>query len=173
MYKIIGSDQKIYGPVTAELVRQWLAEGRLSPATLVQAEGSAEWKALSAFPEFAPPPPPPGAAAPAPQAVLPPQPPRAVAMMPESNSAATWGFIFGLLSIIPCCCCGFVFAIAGVILSSVGLTRANRLPQEEGKTLAIVGLILSILGLASGAISTLLLGILRHGPGQFNYHWNW
>ena len=33
MYKIIGSDQKVYGPVTAEQLRQWLAEGRVNPST--------------------------------------------------------------------------------------------------------------------------------------------
>ena len=53
MYKIIGADQKEYGPVTAEQLRQWLAEGRVNARTLVQAEGAPEWKTLSAFTEFA------------------------------------------------------------------------------------------------------------------------
>ena len=53
MYRIIGGDQKEYGPVAAEELRRWIAEGRLSGQSLVQAEGSSEWKPLSAFPEFA------------------------------------------------------------------------------------------------------------------------
>ena len=53
MYKIIGADQKEYGPVTADQLRQWLAEGRVSGQTSVQSEGTSEWKPLSAFPEFA------------------------------------------------------------------------------------------------------------------------
>ena len=53
MYRIIGGDQKEYGPVTADALRHWIAEGRLSAQSLVQAEGSGEWKPLSAFPEFA------------------------------------------------------------------------------------------------------------------------
>jgi hypothetical protein len=52
MYKIIGGDQKEYGPVTADELRRWIAEGRLSGQSLVQAEGSSEWKPLSVFPEF-------------------------------------------------------------------------------------------------------------------------
>ena len=52
-YKIIGADQKEYGPVTAEQLRQWLAEGRVNAQTPVQAEGAPEWKTLSAFTEFA------------------------------------------------------------------------------------------------------------------------
>ncbi len=53
MYKIIGGDQKEYGPVSTEQLRQWLAEGRVNAQTPVQAEGATEWKPLSAFPEFA------------------------------------------------------------------------------------------------------------------------
>jgi len=53
MYKIIGADKKEYGPVTTEQVREWIAQGRANATSLVQAEGSAEWKPLSAFPEFA------------------------------------------------------------------------------------------------------------------------
>ena len=53
MYKIIGGDRREYGPATAEELRQWIAEGRLSGQSLIQAEGSAEWKPLSAYPEFA------------------------------------------------------------------------------------------------------------------------
>ena len=53
MYTIIGGDQKKYGPVTAEQLRQWLAEGRVNEQTSVQSEGTTEWKPLAAFPEFA------------------------------------------------------------------------------------------------------------------------
>jgi hypothetical protein len=53
MYKIIGADQKEYGPVTAEQLRHWIAQGRANGQSRVQAEGSADWKPLSEFPEFA------------------------------------------------------------------------------------------------------------------------
>ena len=53
MYKIIGADQKEYGPVSADQLRQWIAEGRASGASLVRPEGATEWQPLSAFPEFA------------------------------------------------------------------------------------------------------------------------
>lgn len=52
-YKIIGGDQKEYGPISAEQLRQWVAEGRANAQTLAQSEGSAEWKPLSSFIEFA------------------------------------------------------------------------------------------------------------------------
>jgi hypothetical protein len=53
MYKIIGADKKEYGPVTAEQLRQWIAEGRADGQTHVCAEGSTDWRPLSAFAEFA------------------------------------------------------------------------------------------------------------------------
>lgn len=52
MYKIIGADQKTYGPISREQILQWIAEGRANGQTQVQAEGSDEWKPLSSFPEF-------------------------------------------------------------------------------------------------------------------------
>jgi len=53
MYKIIGADQKEYGPVTIEQLRQWIAEGRVNGQTSVWSEVSGERKPLAAFPEIA------------------------------------------------------------------------------------------------------------------------
>ena len=53
MYKIIGGDQKQYGPVSADEVRRWIAEGRLNGQSRVQPEGSAEWHLLGGLAEFA------------------------------------------------------------------------------------------------------------------------
>jgi hypothetical protein len=53
MYKIIGGDGREYGPVSADQLRRWVAEGRVNAQTRVQAEGSAEWKSLGEIPELA------------------------------------------------------------------------------------------------------------------------
>jgi len=53
MYKVIGADQKPYGPVTAELLRQWIAEGRINAQTSVLPDGATDWQPLATFPEFA------------------------------------------------------------------------------------------------------------------------
>jgi len=52
MFKIIGADQKEYGPVSTEQLRQWVIEGRANAQTQVRKEGEADWKPLSAFAEF-------------------------------------------------------------------------------------------------------------------------
>src|SRR4051794_31171613 len=110
MYKVVGIDQQEYGPVSAEELRRWIAEGRANAQTLAQAEGTAEWKPLINFPEFTPvlagtfqpiPPPfsvPPGYA------------------VQRTNGMAVTGFIFGLLSIFcQICCCVPIFPILGLI----------------------------------------------------------
>src|SRR5437764_359569 len=52
MYKIRGIDGKEYGPVSVEILRQWLQERRLTLQSLVQPAGSAEWQPISALPEL-------------------------------------------------------------------------------------------------------------------------
>lgn len=52
MYKIIGADQKEYGPVSSDQIRQWIISGRVNAQTKAQMEGG-EWKTLGDFPEFA------------------------------------------------------------------------------------------------------------------------
>jgi hypothetical protein len=52
MFKIIGADQKEYGPISIEQIRQWIKDGRLSGQTPAQRDGG-EWQQLSAYSEFA------------------------------------------------------------------------------------------------------------------------
>jgi hypothetical protein len=53
MYKVIGSDNREYGPANEEAVRRWIAEGRANAATQAQKEGETGWRPLSTFAEFA------------------------------------------------------------------------------------------------------------------------
>lgn len=46
LYKVVGDDRKVYGPITGEKLLRWLAEDRLDSNTLVQPEGLAEWTPL-------------------------------------------------------------------------------------------------------------------------------
>ena len=71
-YKIIGADQKEYGPVTADLLKQWIAQGRVNAQTQVLTESATEWKTLGEIPELA--------------AALPPAP-----LAPQPATAATTG----------------------------------------------------------------------------------
>ncbi|KAB2661535.1 MAG: DUF4339 domain-containing protein [Verrucomicrobia bacterium] len=53
MYRIQGSDNKEYGPIPAETIRQWVGERRLDAATPACLDGEGVWKPLGQFAEFA------------------------------------------------------------------------------------------------------------------------
>ena len=52
LYKVVGDDKKIYGPISGEKMLAWLAEERIDPKTLVQVEGSSEWTQLEKIGEL-------------------------------------------------------------------------------------------------------------------------
>ena len=160
MYILIGVDQKEYGPVSADEVRTWIVEGRANGQTLARFEGG-PWKPLSSFPEFA------GSLAAAPQ---PGQraPPLAQAPLtgraPETNGMAVAGLVMGILSMtVGLLCCGpvLVFNILGIIFSSVALSQIKKSPvQQTGRNLAIVGLVLSLLGIVFQIIIIIVFGAM-------------
>ncbi len=53
MYKIIGADGREYGPISAEQLRLWIAEGRANAETMAKAEGATDWQTIGSLPEFA------------------------------------------------------------------------------------------------------------------------
>ncbi|MGA2221173.1 MAG: DUF4190 domain-containing protein [Verrucomicrobiia bacterium] len=172
MYKIIGADGKEYGPVSAEQLRQWIADGRANAETLAQLVGSAEWKPLGRFPEFDqffvhPP-----------SAVIPPaHPPAPAALRPRVNGHAVAGFIMGILGCTPFgwICCIPLFSVLGIIYSSNGLSQINRNPtQETGRGFAVAGLVFSIVGLVAPlAISALFSTMGMWGRHPFFWHRHW
>jgi uncharacterized membrane protein len=52
-YTIIGGDKKEYGPISADDVRQWIAEGRLNAQSLAKGDTDTAWRTVASFPEFA------------------------------------------------------------------------------------------------------------------------
>lgn len=147
IYKIIGADGKEYGPATAEQIRQWIVERRIERQTPIFADGAKDWIFIGLLPEFAG-----GFATTATPPLITPLSRSATTAgrMAKTNSYAQAGIIFGILS-VPCCCC-FPFGILGLVFSLVGLAQINANPAlQEGRGLAIAGLILSILSLVLGA----------------------
>lgn len=48
-YRVIGADQKVYGPIDGGKILEWIADGRVDWQTPAQAEGSGEWKPLGVW----------------------------------------------------------------------------------------------------------------------------
>src|ERR1035438_6332018 len=146
MYRIIGTDGKMYGPVNRGQVRQWLAQSRVDSRTPVFVDGASDWTFVGLLPELA------GDLAGKPPGVEPPKP--AVAAR-GTNGFATAGLVCGLLA-WTCCCCP-PFDLLGVIFSIIALLQINSQEEpQEGRALAIIGLVLAgahlFLSLGSGLL---------------------
>jgi hypothetical protein len=155
MFKITGADGGVYGPVGADELRQWISESRANGQSLIQTDGGPEWRALGTFPEFAA-----ALAAVAPKMPAPlPVIAAGSAAATKTNGLAVAGFVLGLLSLPGLCCCCFTpCSILGLIFSCIALSQIQRNPLQGGKAMAIVGIVLSILGLLL-AIACLMFGL--------------
>lgn len=148
MYKIMGGDQREYGPVTSEQIRDWITQGRASAQTLASFEGS-PWKPLSSFPEFAdalrtasPPPIPQGGFA--------------TQGYAKSNNLAITGLI---MSVLVCCP---PLPLVGLVLCTIGLSQIQKNPEAytTHKIVPIIGIVVSIL--------IIILNIVAVSTGSFD-----
>lgn len=132
MYKIIGADQKEYGPVSSDQIQQWITSGRVNAQTRAQLDGG-EWKKLGDFPEFA--------------ALLdsgggvPPMvaPPLPSARPTKTSGLAIASLVLGVLGFF----CGCT-AIVGLILGFLAMSRIRKSNGTlGGHGLALAGTIVS------------------------------
>ena len=138
MFKLLGTDQKEYGPVSPDQVRDWIAQGRANAQTKLQAAGSAEWKPLAEFPEFtdalrqaASP----GTPSSLPAAGIP-----TGAAPPKTSGLAVTSLVLGILGVVSC----GLTALVGLVLGVVALSRIKHSNgQLEGRGIAVAGTILS------------------------------
>lgn len=161
MYKILGADGRQYGPVNADQLRRWIAEGRANAYTHTLAEGATGWKPLGTLPEFA--------------ALFPVAAPPAFTPATghrRTSGYAIWGLICGILSffVCLCCCLNIPLGALGLIFSLTGLSQINDFPETyEGRAIAIAGIVVSALGLLLG----IAIMISNMANGNYQYHYNW
>jgi hypothetical protein len=156
-YKIIGADQKEYGPVGVDEIRAWIQEGRANGQSLVRLDGGTDWQPLGTFPELA-----------ALLAAIASAPPPFSAVPlhemegDKNNRMAVAGFACSVAGIL--CCAVGVLSIVGIILSSIGLSQIRQNPRQGGKGLAVAGIIIGILGLILVAVGWLsfFMGVFQN-----------
>jgi hypothetical protein len=133
MFKLLGSDEKEYGPVSADQIRQWIAQGRANAQTKLQAAGSTDWKPLAEFPDFA------DAlrAAASPAGRRPSgagaQP---AAVAPKSSGLAITSLVLACLGLLTC----GITSLVGLVLGIIALVKINKSGgQLGGKSIAVAG----------------------------------
>jgi hypothetical protein len=160
MYRIIGADGNQYGPISADQLRQWIAEGRANAQTKVLAEGTMEWKPLSEFPEFFP-----SASAPGPTP-LPPSPAPGIPTMqplggygyPGAAEQVT-GPAIGLMVVAIVGFLAQVFSLVWrMFFSAIAASQSNQ-PEWVTYFQGTGGIISAILGILSSML--VLFGALK------------
>ena len=179
MYTIVGGNQQPYGPVEADLIRAWVAEGRANGNTIARADDGA-WKPLRTFPEFAdlfpnvasitasagaPPPldagtPPPFRATPTPMA------PSFNQGIPQMHTLSVAGLVCSCLGLLPCCC--LPLSLVGLICSVIGYNQLKAAREGEfstSKSLPLIGIWVGAVGLLLGTVLVvmkLVFGSFQH-----------
>ena len=141
MYRIIGADQREYGPISAEQLKLWIKESRLNQRSLVRIEGSVGWRPLSDFPEFA------GDLAQF--AASHPAQEFAPTSTQRPDGTALTSLVLGCVSLV---CCP-PLALGGIIAGIIALGQTKTVAQRSSRSLAIAGLVIS-------GISILFYGLL-------------
>ena len=98
VYKIIGADGKEYGPITIEVLRQWVSQGRANAQSKILPEGATEWKTIAELAELAP-------LLAAPPAPITAPGPISLAPVPRNNNFAVAGLTLGILALTLGLCC--------------------------------------------------------------------
>ena len=135
MYRVLGADGKEYGPVSAEVLRQWIVQGRANAQTQVKPEGVADWQTLASVPEFEPD----FAVAPG---ATPSLPLSATTAETKTSGMAITSLVLGILGLFTC----GVTSLVGLILGIIALVKINRSAGRlSGNGLAISGICVSAL----------------------------
>ncbi len=153
MYKIIGADGKEYGPITAEQLKQWVAEGRANAQTKVLPEGTTEWKALAEVPELATPEP--MAPLPTPRINPASYQPRVLAATDQVNGPAIGLMVTAIL--------GFLATIVGTLWNLLAAGAGFRQPGMNAEMERFVGMFSGTMGVISGIIGFLVAGLILFG----------
>lgn len=164
MYKIIGADGKEYGPVSAEMLRQWITEGRANAQTRIRPEGATDWKNLSEYPEFAA-----DLAAPAPAPTASPYAPPLGTMRTAGGPVASPGEAMDrvngpALGLIAVAVIGFIGQVLGVIWQ-IGFAASFAQQQQQmqmpwGSMMTpTVAIISALIGIAVSGV--ILFGALK------------
>lgn len=154
MYHIIGADNQSHGPVDEATLLDWIIQGRANGQTQTRKEGDSEWKALSAFPEFAAAlnnAPPPLAAAPEGDATG--------GLIPYKNKHALIGYYMSIGGLLLMCVplLGLAYGIAVIYCGIKGRKNAIEHPEVKGSVHAWIAIVGGVIESIVAVFSTISL----------------
>ncbi|MCX7826705.1 MAG: DUF4190 domain-containing protein [Verrucomicrobiae bacterium] len=147
-FKIIGGDGNEYGPIDAATLQQWAREGRLVRQSKVWDSRANAWVSAGDVAELAAVFGAPATPSPSPPAI--PAPLTAPHAARRTNPLAIWSLVLSLLGL----CCG-ITPIAGIICGVIALPQIKA-SGEEGRGMAIAGIVIGVVLLALSLLGLLL-----------------
>jgi hypothetical protein len=150
MYRIIGADGREYGPVSADQLGQWMADGRVNQQTRIRSEESPDWKTVADLPEFSAPPP-----------ISPPGRPPASGSVPN--------YLVPAILVTLCCCLPFgipAIVYAGQVNGklSAGDVAGAQAASHKAQMWCWIAFGLGLVGNVIGFLWGIGFGALRHHP---------
>jgi hypothetical protein len=157
----VARDGKELGVYSLEEVNRQLAAGTLRLTDQAWYEGAAGWAALSTVPGVSAAPASASATTPVSPAHVPAiaATPAVVVPQRKTEQLAVLSLIFSILGLCGFCCGLFlVAAIGGIVCGHVALSRIKANPELEGHGLAMAGLVIGYVAVASWLVWILLFG---------------
>ncbi len=159
-YRIVGNDGKVYGPVSADQIRAWIAQGRIESRTPIFVEGATDWSFAGMLPEFA------GSFAATPPLATPPK--SCTLSSQNNNSLGMWSLVCGALAWVCCCCC-IPFNLLGLVFGIIALAQIQSQPEPRpSRSLAITGIVLS----ATNLLWCLAITLINLATNRANFNMN-
>lgn len=162
MYKIIGADGKEYGPISVDVLKKWIVEGRANAQTKVLPEGATEWLTVAQIPELT-------------TTISASPPPAQFLAVPHSGpsiAAQVNGPAIGLIVIAIVQILGTTFGLLwNIFFTGVNLYQTGLDPEVQ----KIAALFSGTVGFVSGAIGFIVAGLILFGALRMrklqNYGW--
>jgi len=157
----VARDGKELGVYSLEEVNRQLAAGTLRLTDQAWYEGAAGWAALSTVPGVSAAPASASATTPISPAPVPATATTPAVFVPQrkTEQLAVLSLIFSILGLCGFCCGLFlVAAIGGIVCGHLALSRIKANPELEGHGLAMAGLVIGYVAVASWLVWILLFG---------------
>ena len=152
MYKIIGADGKEYGPISTDVLKKWIAEGRANAQTKVLPDGATEWVTVAQVPELS--------------ATVPGLPPATPAYAPTPALGGSGGSdqVSGpAIGLIVTAILGFVATVIGVFWNIFGARMGMNQPGMDPEMQKFVTMFSGTMGIVSGILGFVVSGLILFG----------
>lgn len=165
MYTVRGPDGNVYGPVSIDVLRQWVREGRVLPTTMVTEVETGFEVAASSLPGLFTMGPTDWSQPPSPYPRTQPGSGPVPGYSPQTQQELSMGWTYFGIGVFGCFCC----AVLSWIFYPLAIVNANRViaaGDQRGQTLKILSIVFLVLALLA-AVANLFVWMSMMESGRW------